>query len=197
MKRLPGSSEVVGEALVKAIKEWESLLEYAELKDVEEMVKAGIQPVLELETERGIVRILSSDGAVLDVHWGFLNLGDCVVVAEFTFAYTEVVRGEESYERPSVVGLAVAYCYNEGELKPRETRWFIPLQTRVSVANRLIRLKSSEKAALTYHTFADIETMKAVADGRAVEADWKTISESIVGKLAITLSSVMRGCTAW
>jgi len=122
-ERYPGTGDAVAEALVKALKEWEALLEYAELKDVEEMVNAGIQPVLELETERGIVRVLSGDGAVLDVHGGFLNLGGCVVVAESTFAYTEVVGGEESYERPSVVGLAVAYCYNDGELKPREVRW--------------------------------------------------------------------------
>jgi hypothetical protein len=118
------------------------------------MVKAGVQPILELETERGIVRVLSSDGAVLDVHGGFLNLGDCVVVAESTFAYTELVGGEESYEKPNVVGLAVAYCYNEGELKLKETHWFLPLQTRLSLAGRLVRLKSSEKATLTYHTFA-------------------------------------------
>jgi hypothetical protein len=33
------------------------LYEYAEIKDVEEIVKAGVQPILELETERGIVRV--------------------------------------------------------------------------------------------------------------------------------------------
>jgi len=181
--RYPGAGDTIVDALVKAVKEWESLLEYAEIKDVEEMVKAGVQPILELETERGIVRVLSSDGAVLDVHGGFLNLGDCVVVAESTFAYTELVGGEESYEKPNVVGLAVAYCYNEGELKLKETHWFLPLQTRLSLAGRLVRLKSSEKATLTYHTFADIETLKAVADGRSIDADWRSIGESIVRKL--------------
>jgi hypothetical protein len=90
-EKYPGTGEEVAEALVKAVKEWESLLEYAEIKDVEESVKAGVQPILELKTERGIVRVLSNDGAVLDVHGGFLNPGDCVVVAESTFAYTELV----------------------------------------------------------------------------------------------------------
>jgi RecA/RadA recombinase len=182
-EKYPGTGEGVAEALVKAVKEWEALLEYAEIKDVEEMVKAGVQPILELETERGIVRVLSSDGAVLDVHGGFLNLGDCVVVAESTFAYTELVGGEESYEKPNVVGLAVAYCCNEGALKLKETRWFLPLQTRLSLAGRLVRLKSSEKATLTYHTFADIETLKAVADGRSLDADWRAVGERIINKL--------------
>ena len=182
-EKYPGTGEGVAEALVKAVKEWEALLEYAEIKDVEEMVKAGVQPILELETERGIVRVLSSDGALLDVHGGFLNLGDCVVVAESTFAYTELVGGEESYEKPSVVGLAVAYCYNDGVLKLRETRWFLPLQTRLSLAGRLVRLKSSEKATLTYHTFADIETLRAVADGRSLDADWRAVGELIISKL--------------
>jgi len=182
-EKYPGAGEGVAEALVKAVREWESLLEYAEIKDAEEMVKAGVQPILELETEKGVVRVLSSDGAVLDVHGGFLNLGDCVVVAESTFAYTEVIGGEESYEKPNVVGLAVAYCYNEGALKLKETHWFLPLQTRLSMAGRLVRLKSSEKAALTYHTFADIETLKAVADGKPVEADWKSAGDAIAGRL--------------
>jgi len=182
-EKYPGTGEGVAEALVKAVKEWEALLEYAEIKDVEEMVKAGVQPILELETERGIVRVLSSDGAVLDVHGGFLNLGDCVVVAESTFAYTELVGGEESYEKPNVVGLAVAYCYNDGTLKLKETRWFLPLQTRLSLAGRMIRLKSSEKATLTYYTFADIETLKAVADGMSLDADWRAVGERIINKL--------------
>jgi hypothetical protein len=104
------------DALVKAVKEWGALLEYAEIKDVEEMVKAGVQPILELETERGIVRVLSSDGAVLDVHGGFLNLGDCVVVAESTFAYTELVGGEESYEKPNVVGLATTISSTDARI---------------------------------------------------------------------------------
>jgi hypothetical protein len=181
--RYPGAGETIVGALVKAVEEWESLLEYAEIKDVEEMVKAGVQPIIELETERGIVRVLSSDGAVLDVHGGFLNLGDCVVVAESTFAYTELFTGEESYEKPNVVGLAAAYCYNEGELKLKETHWFLPLQTRLSLAGRLVRLKSSEKATLTYHTFADIETLKAVVDGKSLDADWRAVGECIINKL--------------
>ena len=181
--RYPGAGETIVGALVKAVEEWESLLEYAEIKDVEEMVKAGVQPIIELETERGIVRVLSSDGAVLDVHGGFLNLGDCVVVAESTFAYTELFTGEESYEKPNVIGLAAAYCYNEGELKLKETHWFLPLQTRLSLAGRLVRLKSSEKATLTYHTFADIETLKAVADGKSLDADWRAVGECIINKL--------------
>jgi hypothetical protein len=32
--RYPGAGETIVDALVKAVKEWESLLEYAEIKDV-------------------------------------------------------------------------------------------------------------------------------------------------------------------
>ena len=182
-EKFPGTGEIIAEALTRAVKEWENLLEYAELKDVEEMVKASVHPILELETEKGVVRVLSSNGAVLDVHGGFLNLGDCVVVAESTFAYTELVGGEETFEKPSIVGLAVAYCYNEGELKLKEAKWFLPLQTRVNLAGRLVRLKPSEKTTITYHTFVDIEVLKAVIDGRGLDADWRVVGECIIKKL--------------
>ena len=183
-EKYQGIGETVADALARAVREWKTLIEYAELRDVEEMVKASVHPILELETERGVVRVLSSNGAVLDVHGGFLNLGDCVVVAESTFAYTELVGGEETFEKPSIVGLAVAYCYNEGELKLKEAKWFLPLQTRVNLAGRLVRLKPSEKTTITYHTFVDIEVLKAIIDGRGLDVDWRVVGECIIKKLS-------------
>ena len=56
-ERYPGVGETIADALAKAVKEWEALLEYAELKDAEEMVKSGLQSILELETEKGVVRV--------------------------------------------------------------------------------------------------------------------------------------------
>ena len=39
-------------------------------------------------------------------------------------------------------------------LKLREAHWLLPLQTCLSLARRLVGLKLSEKATLTYHALA-------------------------------------------
>jgi hypothetical protein len=39
-------------------------------------------------------------------------------------------------------------------LKLKEAHWLLPLQTCLSLAGRLVRLKLSEKATLTYHALA-------------------------------------------
>ena len=185
--RYPGAGERVVSALVNSVKEWEKLLEYAELKDVEERIRAGIQPVLELETEMGVVRVLPSHEAILDAHGGFLDLGDCIIVAESTFALAEVVGGEGGYEKLELIGLAVTYCYEGGGLKPKEARFYLPLQRHFNIANRFISLKSRERADLTYNTFPDVKTLKAVADaitnGKVLDVEWRAVGEEIIGKL--------------
>jgi hypothetical protein len=185
--RYLGAGERVVSALVNAVKDWEKLLEYAELKDVEERIRAGIRPVLELETEAGIVRVLPSDEAVLDAHGGFLDLGDCVVVTESTFAPVEVVGGEGGYEKLELIGLAVAYCREEEGLKPKEARFYLPLQRHLNIANKLVSLKSKEIVNLTYSTFPDVKTLKAVADaiadGKVLDVEWRALGEEVTRKL--------------
>jgi hypothetical protein len=185
--RYLGAGERVVSALVNAVKDWERLLEYAELKDVEERIRAGVQPVLELETEMGVVRVLPSDEAVLDAHGGFLDLGDCVIVAESTFTPAEVVGGEGGYEKSELIGLAVAYCYEGEELKPKDARFYLPLQRHLNIVNKLVSLKSKERVDLTCNTFPDAKTLKAVADaitgGKVLDVEWRTVGEEIIRKL--------------
>lgn len=185
--RYLGAGEKVVSALVNAVKDWERLLEYAELRDLEERIRAGVQPVLELETEMGVVRVLPSDEAVLDAHGGFLDLGDCVIVAESTFAPAEVVGGEGGYEKLELIGLAVAYCYEGEGLKPKAVRFYLPLQRHLSIADKFISLKSKERVDLTYSTFPDVKTLKAVADtiadGKVLDVEWRAVGEEIIRKL--------------
>jgi len=182
-EKLPGTSDVLVDALAKAIKEWEGLLEYAELKEFEDVLESNLQPVLEIETERGVVRVLASNGAVLDVHGGFIDLGDCVIVAESSSTYLQLVGVEGEYEKPSIAGLAVAYCRSSDKLEFKEAKWYVPFQTRLNIAGRLLRFKTPERFSTAYYTFADIEVLKAVAEKRRLSVNWSEVGEEIIEKL--------------
>jgi hypothetical protein len=187
-ERFPGAGEQIKEGLLKVLRDWQELIVYQQLKEYEELIRRDQQPFLEIISERGVAKIFPNEDAIIDLHGGFLDLGDCLIVGESAPAFTRFISVEKEYERIDLIGFAVAYCRDERGYSMREIKWFTANDSKIRIANRTIRVKASQHRFLAaspsfFETFPKLDVLKAVAERKSVDIEWDHVGDDIVKRL--------------
>jgi hypothetical protein len=184
---LPGAGRALADALKEVVnRRWDELLLADRLKAEERKLREGLVPLYEEEVEGRVVRILASDGAYLSTYGSFVDLGDYVVVAESTYAYTQVETASGGIERIEPVGVAVVYRREGGVLRLADKKLYYPsIQTRLQVGDRLVRLRGESRDVKPdlVSTFPDVATLMRVVEGVPLGMGWVEVGERVVSNL--------------
>ena len=182
----PGIEESLAEVLRKAVSEWDNLVLAKELEEEERKLAEGLVPLVEEEVEGRVVRVLAPDGAYLDAHGTYVDLGDYVVIAESTYAYTQVETADGSVERIEPVGIAVVYKREGSSLRLVDRRLYYPsIQTRLQVGDRLVRLRGESRDVRPdfIYSFPDVSTFTRVLSGEPLSVSWAEVGDRVVANL--------------
>jgi len=172
--------------LRKVVEGWEDLRLSEELKAEERRLAEGREPMIEEEVEGRIVKVLASDGAYINSYGSYIDLGDYVVIAESTYAYTEVETEGTTLEKIDPVGIAVIYKRDGGSLTPLEKKLYYPaVQTRIQVGDRLVRLRGESREAKSgpIYSFPDITTFTKVLNNEPLGRGWAEVFNEVVSNL--------------
>jgi hypothetical protein len=185
-RRFPGVKEVVAEEFKKIFTRWGDIKFVEELIREEEMLKEGLEPLLEDEVGGKIIKVLSSDGTYFNVHGSFIDLGNYVVIGELTFAHTQIESADDVYEKTEPVGVYTVYRRDGELLILLERKPYYPShQQWIKVGNKLLRLRGDVKevkAGLIY-SFPEVLTFKRILDGEEIKKSWVEVGDRIVEKL--------------
>ena len=185
-KVFPGVRDALVDELRKVVKEWDNIRLAEELKAEERRLVEGLEPIVEDEVEGRIVRVLASDGAYLSSYGSYIDLGDYVVIAESTYAYTEVVSDVGTLERIDPVGIAVIYKREDGKLVlVNKVMYYPTIQTKIQVGDRLVRLRGESRDVRPdfIYSFPDISTFIKVLNSEDLGRSWVDVGNDIVSNL--------------
>ena len=159
---LTNASEQLVSELLRLVDEWE---EYSDVGELIEELGSGVEePLFTIQSERGVIEVIKSDGLKIPLYGGYISLGSKYAVIETTYAYARVRKEVKSgiVEVEDVVPVMFISEFEGGKLISRKVSY---PEKRVEVFGRPVRVEVRSKAKTVLTTLMDVETGKKFLDG--------------------------------
>ena len=182
------SVDSIYQAILEAYEKWDDLAEAAKLERLKNKLESGFEPILSIEVDGVLVDVLASDGVEMPGHGGYVEAGECVGIAETTYAYTEQAsRGEGLDRRIDLVGILMAYKRVGDSLKLEGGRFFLPrIQSEIDLCGRPVRLrKPAARAILGAETLPRIELFREIrySETSLGLEEWRSVGAELLERL--------------
>ena len=187
---LTSSVETVVKAIVNTIMGWDEIVEAERLTRLKEVLASKGEPRMVIQTEKGFIEVLASDGVEMHAQGGFIDLGECIAIGETTYAYVRLQEGtnEEELTRIEPVGILVVYKKNQSGLRLVDVKVYAPRHIEsVNVCGYPVRIRGPGTTVIEgVYSFPSLEvfekTRQALSEDIEVPS-WAIMGEKVVEKL--------------
>ncbi|MEB3760390.1 MAG: hypothetical protein GSR81_06035 [Desulfurococcales archaeon] len=185
---LSAAVDTIARVLGELVNEWDERVEAERLTRLGEALTQQYKPLFTIPSGDGFLEVLASDGFELPEHGAFIDLGDCVAIAETTYAYVRDSRAESGLARIEPVGLIAIYTRSGEGLRLSEVKPFAPKRDHaITVCGRPVRVKRAAAAVVVGSTtFADAKVFEAVlemGDSALKGISWPSVASEILDRL--------------